>query len=98
MYLLVSFIFCFSCKQEKSTKDLPNIVFILADDLGFGDLACYGNEVHKTPNLDRLASAGIQFTDFYAAASVCTPTRAAFLTGSYPRRVSLHGIRKTTAC
>ena len=88
--LIVSFIFCFSCKQEKNTKDLPNIIFILADDLGFGDLGCYGNEVHKTPNLDRLASTGIQFTDFYAAASVCTPTRAAFLTGSYPRRVSLH--------
>jgi len=88
--LLLTFVICFSCEQPKSTIDLPNIVFILADDLGYGDLGSYGNMVHSTPNLDRLAEAGIQLTDFYAAASVCTPTRAAFLTGSYPRRVSLH--------
>lgn len=82
--------FCFSCEQIENPEDLPNIVFILADDLGYGDLGCYGNELHKTPNLDGLAEEGLCFTDFYAAASVCTPTRAAFLTGSYPRRVSLH--------
>ena len=87
---LLPILFCFSCEQHESEKDLPNIIFVLADDLGYGDLGCYGNEVHQTPNLDLLAEEGIRFTDFYAAASVCTPTRAAFLTGSYPRRVSLH--------
>lgn len=76
------------CYEPKG-RNLPNIVFILADDLGYGDLGCYGNQVQKTPNLDKLASEGIRLTDFYAAASVCTPTRAAFMTGSYPRRVSL---------
>ncbi len=88
-FLLFTLVF-FSCEQQKKTNDLPNIVFILADDLGYGDLGCYGNKVHKTPILDRLAEEGVILTDFYAAASVCTPTRAAFLTGSYPRRVSLH--------
>jgi arylsulfatase A-like enzyme len=83
-------LFCFSCEHQKKSDKFPNIVFILADDLGYGDLGCYGSEVHRTPNLDQLAEEGIILTDFYAAASVCTPTRAAFLTGSYPRRVSLH--------
>jgi len=87
---LLLLLFCFSCEQQKKSTDLPNIVFILADDLGYGDLGCYGNVVHRTPNLDQLAEEGVILTDFYAAASVCTPTRAAFLTGSYPRRVSLH--------
>lgn len=65
----------------------PNIVFILADDMGFGDLSCYGRPDYKTPNLDRLASEGIRFTNAYAAAPVCTPTRVSFLTGRYPARL-----------
>lgn len=68
----------------------PNIVFVLADDLGYADLSCYGAEQIQTPNLDRLAARGMKFTEFYAAAPVCTPTRAAFLTGCYPKRVGLH--------
>jgi len=76
--------------MEIEEKQLPNIIFILADDLGYGDLGCYGNTTQRTPNIDKLASEGLKLTDFYAAASVCTPTRAAFLTGSYPRRVSMH--------
>lgn len=67
----------------------PNIIFILADDLGYGDLGCYGcGDVH-TPHLDRLAAEGLRFTDFYANAAVCTPTRAAFLTGRYQQRLGL---------
>jgi arylsulfatase A len=68
----------------------PNIVFILADDLGYTDLGCYGAKEIKTPNLDKLAAEGMRFTDFYAPAGVCTPTRASLLTGSYPKRVGLH--------
>lgn len=64
----------------------PNLVMIMADDLGYGDLACYGNTQHKTPNLDRMAQQGMRFTDFYVTTSVCTPSRAAFLTGRFPRR------------
>jgi arylsulfatase A len=72
------------------TPDRPNIVFILADDLGYTDLGCYGAKEIKTPNLDKLASQGVRFTDFYAPAGVCTPTRASLMTGSYPKRVGLH--------
>jgi len=64
----------------------PNIVFILADDLGQRDLGCYGNRYFATPNIDRLASEGARFTDAYAACPVCSPTRASIITGRYPVR------------
>ena len=67
----------------------PNIVFILADDLGWGDLSCYGRPDYRTPNLDRLASQGVRFTDAYSASAVCTPTRCGFITGRYPGRVKI---------
>ena len=65
----------------------PNILFILADDMGWGDLSCYGRPDYKTPNLDRLASHGIRFTHAYSAAPVCTPTRVGYYTGRYPARL-----------
>lgn len=64
----------------------PNIVIIFADDLGYGDLGCYGHPSIRTPNLDRMAAEGMRFTDFYSAAEVCTPSRAGLLTGRYPVR------------
>ena len=67
----------------------PNIVFILMDDLGWRDLGCYGSEFYETPNLDRLASEGVRFTDAYAACPVCSPTRASILTGKYPATVGV---------
>lgn len=75
---------------ESSAAKKPNIVFILADDLGYADLSCYGAKEIKTPNLDRMASDGVRFTDFYAPAGVCTPSRASLMTGCYPKRVGLH--------
>jgi arylsulfatase A-like enzyme len=72
----------------------PNIVFILADDLGYNDIGCFGSPHIKTPNIDRLAKDGTRFTDFYAPAPVCTPTRAALMTGCYPPRVGLSLIEK----
>ncbi|HTS31149.1 MAG TPA: sulfatase [Bryobacteraceae bacterium] len=66
----------------------PNLVFILCDDLGFGDLGCYGSKI-RTPNLDRLASEGVRFTNFCSADPVCSPSRAALLTGRYPTRVGV---------
>jgi arylsulfatase A-like enzyme len=64
----------------------PNILFILADDLGYGDLSCYGRPDYQTPHLDRLASQGVRFVNAYSASPVCTPTRCAFITGRYPAR------------
>jgi arylsulfatase A-like enzyme len=65
----------------------PNVLFILADDLGYGDLSCYGRPDYKTPVLDRFATQGLKFTSNYAAAPVCTPTRCGFITGRYPQRL-----------
>lgn len=67
----------------------PNIVMIYADDLGYGDLGCYGHPTIRTPNLDRMAREGMRFTQWYSAAPVCTPSRAALLTGRYPVRSGL---------
>jgi len=67
----------------------PNIVIILVDDLGYGDVGAYGASVIKTPNIDRLAREGVKLTDFYAAANICTPSRAGLLTGRYPIRTGL---------
>ena len=71
----------------------PNVLFILADDLGYGDLSCYGRTDYKTPVLDRLAAQGLKFMSAYAAAPVCTPTRCAFHTGRYPQRLDV-GLRE----
>jgi arylsulfatase A-like enzyme len=67
----------------------PNIVFILADDLGWSDLACYGSDLHQTPHLDRLATQGTRFLNAYSASPVCTPTRASILTGRHPARLKM---------
>src|SRR5271154_771638 len=69
-------------------SNAPNIVFILCDDLGYGDLGCYGSKI-RTPNLDRMAVTGVRFTNFSSADPVCSPSRAALLTGRYPTRVGV---------
>ena len=67
----------------------PNIVFVFVDNFGNGDLGCFGSKLHRTPNVDRLAAEGTKFTSFYVASGVCTPSRAALMTGCYPRRVNM---------
>ena len=69
--------------------DRPNVVLIVADDLGWADLGCYGSKFHRTPNLDRLAEGGRRFTQAYAASPVCSPTRVALMTGKHPARLNL---------
>ena len=67
----------------------PNVVLILADDLGVQDLACYGRKDHRTPNLDLLAASGMRFTSAYSAQPICSPSRAALMTGKCPARLHL---------
>ena len=72
-------------------QNKPNIVLIFMDDLGYGDLSCYGASQYKTPNLDRMAAQGIRFTNFLSAQAVCSASRAGILTGCYPNRVGISG-------
>lgn len=71
-------------------QEKPNVILILADDLGYNDLSCYGSEKVKTPNLDVLANEGLRFTNYHTGASICSPSRAALLTGAYPQRTGLY--------
>lgn len=88
--LLLLFPLFYNCfAQEK--KEKPNIIFIFADDLGWGDLSCYGNWQIKTPSIDKLASRGTLFTQFYVAGSVCSPSRAGIMSGQYPARNEIFG-------
>lgn len=77
------------CSQAARVGPAPNIVFFLVDDMGWGDLGCFGNTFHETPNIDTLCSAGMKFTRAYSACTVCSPSRAAILTGRYPARLHL---------
>ncbi|GAB5554635.1 MAG: sulfatase [Saprospiraceae bacterium] len=79
---------CASC-QTNAPKKMPNVIFILIDDLGWSDLSCYGSTFYETPNIDQLAQEGIRFTDAYASCPVCSPTRASILTGKHPARLQI---------
>lgn len=76
------------CSETTSVGSKPNVVFVFADDLGYGDLGSYGNTEIDTPHLDGMAAEGVRFTQFYAGSSVCSPSRAALLTGRYPARTN----------
>lgn len=98
IFLLVLVVFC-ACKEKKqateekesNSHENPNIVFIYVDDLGYGDLGCYGQKTIKTPHIDKLASEGILFTQHYAGSTVCAPSRAALLTGKHTGHTSVRG-------
>uniref|UniRef100_A0A3Q3WPL2 Sulfatase N-terminal domain-containing protein n=1 Tax=Mola mola TaxID=94237 RepID=A0A3Q3WPL2_MOLML len=83
-------IFCLTVLFGTSSSSLPNFVLLFADDLGFGDLGSYGHPSSLTPNLDRLAAAGLRFTDFYSTCPVCSPSRASLLTGRYQTRSGIY--------
>ena len=87
--LLISLLSWPLAAASPSALQPPNIVLILADDLGWTDLSCYGSDLYETPHIDRLARDGIKFTQAYSACTVCSPTRAAILTGKYPARLHL---------
>jgi len=85
-------VFLLAIIQSKSlAQESPNVVLINVDDLGYGDVGAYGATMVKTPNMDRLAEEGIRFTDFHSASAVCSPSRYALITGTYPARVGLYG-------
>jgi arylsulfatase A-like enzyme len=83
--LVASFSFLLSCGSELP----PNIIIVHVDDLGWTDLGCFGSGYYETPHIDRLAGGGMSFTNAYAAAAVCSPSRAALLTGQYPARLGI---------
>jgi arylsulfatase A-like enzyme len=100
--VLIAFASLVSCEDKKQKSDLafagtsksnkkPNIVFLLADDMGYGELGCYGQKEIKTPFLDSLATQGMRFTDFYAGTAVCSPSRAVLMTGLHSGHVSIRG-------
>lgn len=95
--LLLYLFFIQSCKNELNAghevnESLPNIIHIFADDLGYGDLGCFGADDIKTPNIDRLANEGLKFTSFYSASPICSPSRAALMTGRLPQRMGINGV------
>jgi len=89
-YLLV-YVFFLMHLNVNAQRTRPNIILILADDMGYGDLGCYGQQLIKTPNIDRLAKEGTRFTNFYAGSTVCAPSRASLMTGQHSGHVSIRG-------
>ena len=71
-------------------RKTPNFVIIFCDDLGYGDIGCFGSKKHRTPNIDQMAKEGVRLTSFYSTSGVCTPSRSSLMTGCYPRRVNMH--------
>ena len=90
--LLLFSIFQISCSSEQNNTS-PNFIIIFADDLGYGDLSSYGHPTIRTPHLDKMASEGMRFTQFYVGSSICTPSRAALLTGKLPVKTGMYGNR-----
>ena len=81
---------CTALAETPSQADRPNFILIVADNLGYGDIGCFGSKLHRTPHIDQMAAEGIRFTDFYVTSGVCTASRASIMTGCYPRRVGMH--------
>lgn len=75
-----------------TSRKLPNVILINCDDLGYGDMGCYGSKVNKSPYIDKLAESGMRFTSFYCASPVCSPSRAALMTGCYPPRIGVNRV------
>ncbi len=87
--ILASNLILNASSSVRKSKRPPNIIVIMADDLGFGDLSCYGNDFIQTPNLDALAGGGVRFTDYHSSCPVCSPTRAGLVTGRYQQRCGI---------
>ncbi len=89
-FISLGFVACADAAGKQKTKK-PNIIFILADDLGYGDVGCYGQEKIKTPNIDKLAKQGMRFTQAYAGSTVCAPSRCTLMTGKHTGHARIRG-------
>src|SRR3954464_12688904 len=89
-YACVAALLCAPCGSVIAVEK-PNLIWIMADDLGYGDLGCYGQKVIQTPNLDRMAREGMRFTQFYAGATVCAPSRSVLMTGQHHGHTRVRG-------
>ncbi|HMC11408.1 MAG TPA: sulfatase-like hydrolase/transferase, partial [Pirellulaceae bacterium] len=95
--MLIGFAMLLGSSLHAADSPPLNIIFVLVDDMGYADLGCMGAKDIRTPNIDRLASEGLKFTNFYANAPVCTPTRTAFMTGRWQQRVGFEWAMGFTA-
>lgn len=84
-FLMIASLSC-CLSQAGLSAAPPNFIVIFCDDLGYGDVGCFGSEKHRTPNLDQMAAEGMKLTSFYSTCGVCTPSRSSLMTGCYPRR------------
>ena len=91
LLFIVMLAILFGCRQSTTEESLPNFVYIIADDLGYGDLSCLGQEKFSTPNLDRLASEGMLFTQHYSGSTVCAPSRSSLMTGQHTGHTPIRG-------
>ena len=91
IYHLVFMICIVPITSAMASDRLPNIIFIMADDLGYGDLGCYGQKRIKTPHIDQMAAEGMRFTDFYAGSTVCAPSRCVLMTGYHTGHCFIRG-------
>src|SRR3954470_18365877 len=92
-YLFAAVLVLFSASTVfAADRSRPNIVFILADDLGYTDLSCFGSKYYETPNIDRLAAGGMKFTDGYSCGPNCQPSRAALMSGQYGPRTGIYTV------
>ena len=91
LIFVLTVFFGFGCAEKQAPTKQPNIIYIMADDLGYGDLSCYGQEKFETPNIDRLAEEGMKFTNFYSGSTVCAPSRSALMTGLHTGHTPIRG-------
>ena len=88
---LILLVFCLPLLVASAAENRPNVVLVYMDDMGYGDISCFGAQGYQTPNIDRLAKEGRRFTNFHVAQAVCSASRTALLTGCYPNRLGIHG-------
>ncbi|MCP4944126.1 MAG: sulfatase-like hydrolase/transferase, partial [Planctomycetaceae bacterium] len=91
---IITTLLCALASPLLAADRAPNIIYIMADDLGYGDLSCFGQKKFKTPNIDRLAAEGVTFTDYYAGSTVCAPTRCVLMTGLHTGHAFVRGNRE----